>query len=220
MSSPSVVVLDYGSGNLRSAQRALARVGATVTVTGDLEAAAAADGLVVPGVGAYAACMAGIDAVGAGPVIRDRVGGQRPVLGICVGMQVLFAEGYEHGVHTTGCGQWPGVVERLTAPVLPHMGWNTLDVPAGSRLLAGLDPAGIDAEPDHPVGQVLADRDDSFGPLERLGRPPAEPRMPVEPEDVRALSFSGDAHAASGLAPATRIELAPGPTPTARPAGI
>jgi glutamine amidotransferase len=85
--------------------------------------------------------MAGLRAVRGDQVIDRRLAGSRPVLGICVGMQVLFAEGVEHGVHTTGCGQWPGVVERLKAPVLPHMGWNTLDVPAGSRLLAGLDPA-------------------------------------------------------------------------------
>jgi glutamine amidotransferase len=62
------------------------------------------------------------------------------VLGICVGMQVLFGEGVEHGLHTEGCGQWPGTVQRLHAPVLPHMGWNTVDAGDGSRLLAGLDP--------------------------------------------------------------------------------
>jgi imidazole glycerol-phosphate synthase subunit HisH len=138
---PTVAVLDYGSGNLRSAEKALQRVGADTVVTADPETALGADGLVVPGVGAFAACMAGLRAVRGDWVIDRRLAGSRPVLGICVGMQVLFAEGFEHGVHTTGCGQWPGVVERLTAPVLPHMGWNTLDVPAGSRLLAGLDPA-------------------------------------------------------------------------------
>jgi glutamine amidotransferase len=136
-----VVVLDYGSGNLRSAQRALARVGADVTVTPDLSAAAAADGLVVPGVGAFAACMAGIDAVGAGPVVADRVRAGAPVLGICVGMQVLFEAGAEHGVVTKGLGLVLGTVVRLDAPVVPHMGWNTVDWPSGSLLGAGL-PAG------------------------------------------------------------------------------
>jgi glutamine amidotransferase len=134
----TVVVLDYGSGNLRSAERALARAGADVTVTADLDAAAVADGLVVPGVGAYAACMAGIDGLGAGPVIRDRVEAGRPVLGICVGMQVLFDAGDEHGAVTKGLGLLPGEVRRLVAPVLPHMGWNTVTPPAGSVLFAGL----------------------------------------------------------------------------------
>jgi glutamine amidotransferase len=135
---PSVVVLDYGSGNLRSAQRAVARTGADVTVTADLDAAARADGLVVPGVGAYAACMAGIDALGAGPVIAERVAAGRPVLGICVGMQILFDSGEEHGVVTKGLGLLPGAVTKLAARRVPHMGWNTVDVPAGSALLAGL----------------------------------------------------------------------------------
>ena len=133
-----VVVLDYGSGNLRSAERALARAGADVTVTADLGAARDADGLVVPGVGAYAACMAGIDAIGAGPAIRDRVETGRPVLGICVGMQVLFEAGDEHGVVTKGLGLLPGAVRRLAAPVLPHMGWNTVTAPPGSMLFAGV----------------------------------------------------------------------------------
>jgi imidazole glycerol-phosphate synthase subunit HisH len=134
-----VVVLDYGSGNLRSAQRALARVGADVAVTADVEAALNADGLVVPGVGAFAACMAGLRAVRGDRIIGRRLAGGRPVLGICVGMQVLFSRGVEHGVQTDGCDQWPGTVERLKADVLPHMGWNTVTMPAGSKLFAGLD---------------------------------------------------------------------------------
>jgi len=133
-----VVVLDYGSGNLRSAQRALERAGAEVTVTADTAAALAADGLVVPGVGAFAACMAGLRAVGGDEVVTKRLASARPVLGICVGMQILFSEGVEHGQRTAGCGVLPGVVQRLTAPVLPHMGWNTVRAPAGSTLLAGL----------------------------------------------------------------------------------
>jgi glutamine amidotransferase len=138
MSKPSVVVLDYGSGNLRSAERAVARAGADVTVTADLAAAASADGLVVPGVGAYAACMAGIDALGAGPVIAERVAAGAPVLGICVGMQVLFSSGEEHGVVTKGLDLVPGVVTRLEAPRVPHMGWNTVAAPDGSTLFAGI----------------------------------------------------------------------------------
>jgi glutamine amidotransferase len=135
-----VVVLDYGSGNLRSAERALARAGADVTVTADPDAAQDADGLVVPGVGAFAACMAGLRAVGGDKLIAQRLAGGRPVLAICVGMQVLFASGEEHGLRTEGCGQWPGTVERLEAPVLPHMGWNTVSPPATSALFAGIGP--------------------------------------------------------------------------------
>jgi glutamine amidotransferase len=132
----SVVVLDYGSGNLRSAQRALERVGADVTVTDDFDAAMAADGLVVPGVGAFAACMAGIRAVRGDMIIDRRLSGGRPVLGICVGMQVLFERGDEHGQRTDGLGEWPGVVESLEAEILPHMGWNTVRAPTGSTLFA------------------------------------------------------------------------------------
>ena len=140
MTRPRVAVLDYGSGNIRSAQRALERVGADTEITADWDTALNADGLVVPGVGAFAACMAGLREVRGDQIIDRRLAGSRPVLGICVGMQVMFDEGVEHGLHTKGCGQWPGVVQRLRAPVLPHMGWNTVEAPGGSRLLAGLDP--------------------------------------------------------------------------------
>jgi glutamine amidotransferase len=135
-----VAVLDYGSGNLRSVMRALQRAGADVVVTADADAALRARGLVVPGVGAFAACMRGLRAVGGDEIIAKRLAGSRPVLAICVGMQVLFAEGFEHGLRTAGCGAWPGVVDRLEAPVLPHMGWNTVTAPAGTRLLAGIGP--------------------------------------------------------------------------------
>jgi glutamine amidotransferase len=135
-----IVVLDYGSGNLRSAERAIARLGADVTVSGDFDAALEADGLVVPGVGAFAACMKGLREVRGDQIIDRRLAGGRPVLGICVGMQILFEKGVEHGITTDGCAEWPGSVERLEAPILPHMGWNTVDVPAGSVLFDGVDP--------------------------------------------------------------------------------
>jgi glutamine amidotransferase len=138
---PDVVVLDYGSGNLRSAERALRRVGAEVEVTSDPHAALAADGLVVPGVGAFAACMAGLREVRGHRTIGKRLAGGRPVLGICVGMQILFERGIEHDVETKGCGEWPGTVERLEADVVPHMGWNTVRAPESSALFAGLDAA-------------------------------------------------------------------------------
>ncbi|MGW0519416.1 imidazole glycerol phosphate synthase subunit HisH [Crossiella sp. NPDC003009] len=134
----SVVVLDYGFGNIRSAERALRRVGAQVEVTADPKAAEAADGLVVPGVGAFAACMDGLRKVHGEKVIGQRLAGGRPVLGICVGLQILFEKGVEHGIEAQGCGEWPGTVERLNAPVLPHMGWNTVRAPEASTLFAGL----------------------------------------------------------------------------------
>jgi glutamine amidotransferase len=137
--SKRVVVLDYGSGNLRSAERALQRAGAEVEVTRDEKAANAADGLVVPGVGAFAACMRGIHGVRGGTVVWNRLRQQRPVLGICVGMQVLFEKGVEHGEQSEGLGVLPGTVTRLEADVVPHMGWNTVDVAEGSALFAGLE---------------------------------------------------------------------------------
>jgi glutamine amidotransferase len=136
---PQVTVLDYGSGNLRSAVRAMERAGAEVTLTADWQAAMDADGLVVPGVGAFAACMEGLRAVRGHEIIGRRLAGGRPVLGICVGMQILFEYGVEHGVTTEGCGEWPGTVERLQAPVVPHMGWNTVQTGAGTTLFEGLE---------------------------------------------------------------------------------
>jgi imidazole glycerol-phosphate synthase subunit HisH len=133
-----VVVLDYGSGNIRSAERAVARAGADVKVTSDARLAAAADGLVVPGVGAFAACMSGLARVRGPEIIAERRRHGRPTLAICVGHQVLFEAGIEHGVRAEGCGIWPGLVERLDAERLPHMGWNTVQAADGSRLFAGV----------------------------------------------------------------------------------
>ena len=139
MSPRDVLILDYGSGNLRSAQRALEHVGASVTVSSDFDDAMRAEALVLPGVGAFEACMAGIRGVRGDVIIDRRLAGGLPVLGICVGMQVLFERGVEHGASCEGLGEWPGVVEPLDAPILPHMGWNTITVPSGSRILAGLE---------------------------------------------------------------------------------
>ena len=138
MNAPSVVLLDYGSGNLRSAHRALERVGAEVSVTADFDLAMAADGLLVPGVGAYGACMKGIREVRGDMLVDRRLSGGRPVMGICVGLQVMFDQGVEHGIETEGLGQWPGVVEQLQAPILPHMGWNTVRVAHDSTLFEGV----------------------------------------------------------------------------------
>ena len=138
MSAPKVTVLDYGSGNIRSAVRALEHVGAEVTLSAAADDVLNADGLVVPGVGAFAAVMQGLKDVDALRMIGRRVAGGRPVLGICVGLQVLFEEGVEHGVRTEGMGEWPGRVERLKADVVPHMGWNTVEPPADSVLFEGI----------------------------------------------------------------------------------
>jgi glutamine amidotransferase len=135
---PSVVVLDYGSGNVHSAAKALEAAGADVELTADRQKAMEADGLIVPGVGAFAAVMAALNEVRGGELIERRLAGGRPVLGICVGMQVLFERGVERGVDTEGLGEWPGVVDELEAPVLPHMGWNTVDAPLDSVLFSGL----------------------------------------------------------------------------------
>lgn len=136
---PRVVILDYGSGNLRSAQRALERVGAQVAITSDEDAAMNADGLVVPGVGAFAACMAGLNSIRGPRIVEQRLAGGRPVLGICVGMQVMFDTGVEQGLETPGLGQWPGIVQRINAPILPHMGWDTVSPPANSLFFRGLE---------------------------------------------------------------------------------
>src|SRR6516162_10072546 len=159
-----VVVLDYGSGNLRSAERALARAGADVSVTADPDAALECDGLVVPGVGAFAACMSGLRSASGDKLIARRIELGRPVLGICVGMQVLFSAGVEHGVRTEGCAVWPGTIERLDAPVLPHMGWNTVAAAPGSVLFAGI-PAGTRFYFVHSYALRLADA----APLAALG---------------------------------------------------
>lgn len=136
---PRVVVFDYGSGNVHSAVKALERAGADVELTADRRAALEADGLVVPGVGAFAAVMESLTAARGGEVVDKRLAGGRPVLGICVGMQVLFERGVERGVEAEGLGEWPGTVEELVAPVLPHMGWNTVEPDTGSVLFDGLE---------------------------------------------------------------------------------
>ncbi len=137
--APRVVVLDHGSGNVRSVVRALEAAGAEVELTADRGRALAADGLVVPGVGAYSATLAQVLAVGGDRIIERRLAGGLPVLGICVGLQVMFEAGTEHGERTRGLGQWPGEVTRLEAEVVPHMGWNTVEPAPDSVLFAGIE---------------------------------------------------------------------------------
>lgn len=135
---PTVTVLDYGSGNVRSAVRALERAGAKVTLSAKADDVLTADGLVVPGVGAFGSVMSELKSVDAIRMIGRRVAGGRPVLGICVGMQILFDAGVEHGTRESGMGEWPGTVELLPAEVVPHMGWNTVKAPEGSMLFEGV----------------------------------------------------------------------------------
>ena len=150
-----IAILDYGSGNLRSAQRAFENTGREVVITSDFDLAINADGLVVPGVGAFAACMEGLRAVRGEVIVRERVAAGRPTLGICVGMQILFSQGVEHGNHS-GVGIWNAKVEKLNAPILPHMGWNTVNVAAQSQLLKGLETQSFYFVHSYAVKQVSA----------------------------------------------------------------
>lgn len=138
MSAPDVVVFDYGTGNVHSAVKALEAAGANVELTGNRRRAQEADGLLVPGVGAFAAVVDALRRSHGDEVIDRRLAGGRPVLGICVGMQVLFERGVEHGIETEGLGEWPGTVDLLQADVVPHMGWNTVDAPDDSVLFDGI----------------------------------------------------------------------------------
>jgi len=139
VAKPSVVVLDYGSGNVHSAAKALELAGANVELTADRDRVASADGLLVPGVGAFSAVMQSLNSVNGGALIEKRLTGSRPVMGICVGMQVLFETGVERGNDTPGLGEWPGSVTELEAPVLPHMGWNTVETPENTTLFDGIE---------------------------------------------------------------------------------
>ncbi len=152
-----IAILDYGSGNLRSAQRAFETSGREVVITSDYQEALNADGLVVPGVGAFAACMDGLTKVRGDQLVRERISASRPTLGICVGMQILFSQGVEHGSHS-GVGIWDATVEKLEAPILPHMGWNTVKAGAGSHLFRGVEEESFyfvhSYAVKEPVGQI------------------------------------------------------------------
>ena len=139
MTKPSVVVLDYGIGNVHSAVRALEEAGANVTLTRDRNQILNADGLFIPGVGAFAAVMDALNAINVNELIDKRLVAGKAVMGICVGQQVLFTKGLEHGIETEGLGQLPGTVELLDAPRLPHIGWNTVEAAADSKLFEGIE---------------------------------------------------------------------------------
>lgn len=139
MISHKIVVLDFGSGNIHSVVSAFEQVGAKVEVTADRASALSADGLVIPGVGAFATVMQQLNAVGGAGIVDQRLAAGKAVFGICVGLQVMFETGTEHGVETEGLGQWPGSITKLDAPTLPHIGWNDIDVPSGSKLFEGVE---------------------------------------------------------------------------------
>jgi len=138
MIRPPVAVLDYGVGNLHSAAKALDRAGAEVRVVPTVAEAAGAGGLVVPGVGAFGACLRGLGSAGGPAAVAGWLESGRPLLGICVGMQLLF-EASEEGPVSDGVGVIAGKIRRLTGPVkIPHIGWDEVAIRPGSRLLAGL----------------------------------------------------------------------------------
>jgi glutamine amidotransferase len=134
--SPKVVVFDYGFGNVRSAERALYKVGCDSMISDDLEQARAADGLVVPGVGAFDACLHSLRAASGHTIIADRLAHDAPVFGICVGLQAMFGSGTEHGFVSAGLGYWPGSITKLPHSILPQIGWNTVAPPIDSDLFA------------------------------------------------------------------------------------
>ena len=173
----TVAVVDYGSGNLRSAAKALERVcgaGQRVAVTADADRVAEAERVVLPGVGAFADCLAGLDALPGMRAALERVARERrrPVLGICVGMQLMAARGFEHGVHE-GFGWFDAAVRRLTpddaALKVPHMGWNELEIAREHPLLAGL-PAGAHAYFVHGYALAADDGDDVVAYADHGGR--------------------------------------------------
>ena len=202
VAAPRVVLLDYGSGNIRSARRALTHVGALVDVTTDADVALAADALVVPGVGAFAACMSGLRSVHGEQIIDRRLAGARPVLGICVGMQIMFDTGVEHGVETFGLGEWPGVVERLDAPILPHMGWNTVRAATGSALFAGVEHERFYFVHSYGVQQWAMTDDDPrrHPPLVTWATHGTDFVAAVENGPLTAVQFHPEKSGAAGLA--------------------
>lgn len=138
MTKPKVIVLDYGSGNIRSAHQALVKAGAEVEISNDISKCESVAGLVVPGVGAFAHCVKAVQELGMDRLIDRRLIASRPVFGICVGMQMMFESGIEGGVVTSGLGQWPGQVTKLEAAITPHMGWNSVESDSKSILFKDL----------------------------------------------------------------------------------
>lgn len=198
----NVTVLDYGSGNVRSVVRMLERVGAHVELTSDPERVSAAGGLYVPGVGNFHACAAGLREVDGDRLIRDRLARQAPVLGVCVGFHVMFQGSTEH--HTSaavaGLGLWPGTVTRLDAPVVPHMGWSTVEVAPGSTLFAGIEHQHFYFVHSYAATPLAIDRRDGSGPAVTTARHGEQFVAAIEDGPLAGTQFhpekSGDAGAA------------------------
>jgi glutamine amidotransferase len=190
-----IAILDYGSGNLRSAERAFATAGKDVVVTSDRKVALEADGLVVPGVGAFAACMDGLNAVDGAAIVRERLAKERPTLGICIGMQILFTQGTEHseGTAHAGVGVWDGVVSQLDAPILPHMGWNTVETSSDSVLFKG-----IGSEPFYFVHSYAAKK--AVGKSQAWSTHGEKFLAAVEDGYISATQFHPEKSGAAGLA--------------------
>jgi len=190
-----IAILDYGSGNLRSAQRAFATSGVDVVVTSDPATALESDGLVIPGVGAFAACMQGLRSVNGEAIIRERIANERPVLGICIGMQILFQEGSEHAENANhkGVGVWEGEVSRLSAPILPHMGWNNVESDPNSILLKGV--AGETFYFVHSYASLTATTNFAV----TTARYGVEFIAAIESETVSAVQFHPEKSGAAGL---------------------
>jgi len=187
-----IAILDYGSGNLRSAQRAFETSGKEVQITSDYETALNAEGLVVPGVGAFAACMTGLQSVRGDQLVRERISLNRPTLGICVGMQILFSSSVEHGTHQ-GVGIWSATVEKLNAPIAPHMGWNTVTAPVGSSLFAGVEDQSFYFVHSYAVKEKI-------GPLSTMANYGEDFLAAVEDGAISATQFHPEKSGDAGLA--------------------
>lgn len=195
-----IAVVDYGIGNLRSAEKALQRLGAEARLTPDAAAIEAADAVVLPGVGAFGSCMAALGRSGLESAVRAAAGDGRPFLGICIGMQLLF-EGSDESPGVVGLGVVPGRVTRLPDSVrLPQIGWNTIEVEARSRLCADLpDPAWCYFVHSYAADPVEADVVSAW--CEHGRRFPAA----IEAGPVWATQFHPEKSGAIGLAILSRF---------------